>query len=149
MGRFNQEKAKNHYSRINCSFPLPCVCVCVCVSLFLKKKKTFLSNRPYKQWTFEGTNILHNELVAYYKLIYLNCVHLSDNKLVSSSINNIFWHKLLNFLKIVEQRWNSKRCKIKAKIHYEGMMQRAKNSISKRQKNTIQESNICARDHSS
>ena len=86
------------------------------------------------RYQYGHTFILHNELVANYKLICLNCVHLSDNKFVFSSIINISWHKLLIFLKIVEQRWNSKRCKIKEKIHYEWMMQRAKNSISKRKK---------------
>ena len=86
------------------------------------------------RYQYGHTFILHNELVANYKLICLNCVHLSDNKFVFSSIINIFWHKLLIFHKIVEQHWNSKRCKIKVKIHYERMMQRAKNSISKRQK---------------
>ena len=55
-------------------------------------------------YQYGHTFILHNELVANYKLICLNCVHLSDNKFVFSSIINIFWHKLLIFLKIVEQR---------------------------------------------
>ena len=76
-------------------------------------------------YQYGHTFILHNKLVANYKLIYFKCFE-SNNK-------QVFWHKLFIFLKIVEQLLNNKRCKIKTNIPHE-RCERVTNSISKKLK---------------